>query len=609
MAYKYMTQEEKAKRYDEALERARKMYNSTYHAFEGPGGVCYNNADLETLFPELAGSEDEKVRKELIMFIKKRDRSGCDYDYDKWLSWLEKQGSEPDWCHHKVDLSDCSEEYRKAYYDGWNNCNMQHSQCKSESNVVVKCLINGMKFYYEDNKEATWGTEKFSMKVKDILSWLEKQGEFTENKDDADGDFTIYYPLKNGKGIYECIPYSFYGMLSSFSEDKDMIDFLHLCFYTEEECNEWIKQNNPADKVETKFKVGDWVVDKNGTVLQILSYNNGIYKHTNGYSSKMFEDEWRLWDITKDAKDGDILMANAPFIFNGNLEGGIGCPGAHCAINTLGKFQIPKYPTHWTGHTTTPATKEQRDLLFQKMKESGYEWDAEKKELKEISNALEECEIEHIEHGKYYYCIKDYYAGGNKRASKGDVVKALNGMNMMALGVEANEYFIPVKSIVDISGSAWSEEDEKTLNEIFSVAARASLRKNTLFEKSYDYIKWQNWLKSLRDRVQQQPKPDWSKADEEYFNFLEKLLESLQVESTENEIKKGTNSHSEYYYKVIQWLKSIKDKYTWKPSKGQLECLGYAIDKAEKDYSPLANNRIYLTLKTLKEELEKLKGE
>ena len=33
-----------------------------------------------------------------------------------------------------------------------------------------------MKFYYEDNPEATWGTEKFSMKVKDILSWLEKQG-------------------------------------------------------------------------------------------------------------------------------------------------------------------------------------------------------------------------------------------------------------------------------------------------------------------------------------------------------------------------------------------------------------------------------------------------
>lgn len=95
------------------------------------------------------------------------------------LSWLEKQGSEPNWCHHKVDLSNCSEEYRKAYCDGWNNCNMQHFQCKTEMNDVVKCLINGMKFYYEDDEEATWGTEKFSMKVKDIIAWLEKQGKET----------------------------------------------------------------------------------------------------------------------------------------------------------------------------------------------------------------------------------------------------------------------------------------------------------------------------------------------------------------------------------------------------------------------------------------------
>ena len=29
-----------------------------------------------------------------------------------------------------------------------------------------------------------------------------------------------------------------------------------------------------------------------------------------------------------------------------------------------------------------PATKEQRDLLFQKMKEAGYEWDSERKKLK-----------------------------------------------------------------------------------------------------------------------------------------------------------------------------------------------------------------------------------
>lgn len=48
-----------------------------------------------------------------------------------------------------------------------------------------------------------------------------------------------------------------------------------------------------------------------------------------------------------------------------------------------------------------------------------------------------------IENGKWYVCIKDYYAGGNKRASKGDVVQALRGMSMMGLneGYRGSLYF------------------------------------------------------------------------------------------------------------------------------------------------------------------------
>lgn len=33
-----------------------------------------------------------------------------------------------------------------------------------------------------------------------------------------------------------------------------------------------------------------------------------------------------------------------------------------------------------------PATKEQRDMLFRKMKEAGYEWNGEKKELKKAGS-------------------------------------------------------------------------------------------------------------------------------------------------------------------------------------------------------------------------------
>ena len=48
------------------------------------------------------------------------------------------------------------------------------------------------------------------------------------------------------------------------------------------------------------------------------------------------------------------------------------------------------------GYATHPATKEQCDLLFKKMNEAGYEWDDEKKELREIESEIAESEDERI---------------------------------------------------------------------------------------------------------------------------------------------------------------------------------------------------------------------
>ena len=71
-----------------------------------------------------------------------------------------------------------------------------------------------------------------------------------------------------------------------------------------------------------------------------------------------------------------------------------------------------------------------------------------------------ESESFEIEHGKYYFCIKDYYSGGNKRCSKGDVVQALRGMSMMALNERAGEYFLPVNSVKQ-KPVKWADEDER----------------------------------------------------------------------------------------------------------------------------------------------------
>lgn len=78
-----------------------------------------------------------------------------------------------------------------------------------------------------------------------------------------------------------------------------------------------------------------------------------------------------------------------------------------------------------------------------------------------------------IESDKFYFCIKDYFAGGCYRSRKGDIVLAQNGMNMMGLSPkEASEYFIPINPfkehvVVDWlvkecdQKFSWSKEDEK----------------------------------------------------------------------------------------------------------------------------------------------------
>ena len=112
---------------------------------------------IEEIFPEL--TTNERIIKEIRGFLCWANERGSitNYQFKSWISWLEKQGEqkpiEPNWVHHKVDLSDCSEEYCKAYYDGWNNCNQQHAQLEAEQNPawneedeqMLQDIISGLK--------------------------------------------------------------------------------------------------------------------------------------------------------------------------------------------------------------------------------------------------------------------------------------------------------------------------------------------------------------------------------------------------------------------------------------------------------------------------------
>lgn len=96
-----MTVKEKAKRYDEALEIAKKNYVTAQDLCEGSqiSVECFKHA-LESIFPKLKESEeDNRIRKELTEFLKKASGGFLDSTiecktFGKWYAWLKKQCGE-----------------------------------------------------------------------------------------------------------------------------------------------------------------------------------------------------------------------------------------------------------------------------------------------------------------------------------------------------------------------------------------------------------------------------------------------------------------------------------------------------------------------------------
>jgi len=138
--------------------------------------------------------------------------------------------------------------------------------------------------------------------------------------------------------------------------------------------------------VEPKFKVGDWIAcNADSFTLSIKSVRDENYYFHQGASLpiKDIDEHYHLWTIA-DAKDGDVLVdedTNTIGIFE-KIYGIRWHSKIYCAKSTC--TMVYDYRGSHKIKFTKPATKEQRDLLFQKIKEAGYEWDAEKKELRKI---------------------------------------------------------------------------------------------------------------------------------------------------------------------------------------------------------------------------------
>lgn len=173
---------------------------------------------------------------------------------------------------------------------------------------------------------------------------------------------------------------------------QDAFDYGKVCM---------INLDEEPDDNKPKFKVGDWIVQENAGVYKVTeickSWYEVIDSHELHYSIGFDQESMcYLWTI-QDAKHGDVLHAvgqhnDCIFIFN-KLNNDVSdrdivfATGYCCLDITADKMEFCVQgpdSIEVSDVNVKPATKIQCDLLFLKMKETGYEWNFDKKELKKI---------------------------------------------------------------------------------------------------------------------------------------------------------------------------------------------------------------------------------
>lgn len=370
---------------------------------------------------------------------------------------------------------------------------------ESDDEKIRKALID---YFDEANKVDENPLELYGIHTDKVLAWLEKQGE---------------------------------------QKSKKEVDNLHNYLYGEQK---------PADKIEPKFNVGDYLVNDYCKGKVIALTDDAYLLDTEQGIPFSYEHNAHLWTI-QDAEDGDVLAVEdknfaTPFVAIykslGDTVDEEPTYNSRCFIGFDGNFY-----TGEEGHVIEgihPATKEQRVLLFSKMKEAGYEWDAEKKEPKKI-HVIDEGKAE------MDYCF----------------TKMMNGEKI---------------------NPTWSDVDEADLNNIIWLCNNCINGSETTWIPS-QAIRIKSLIERIKDTVFLQPKQKWTEEDEKMVKDIIAAIDTL------------------YYHGMVNWLKSLKERVQcsqtkWKPSEEHIRYLQAVVN----DVHNIGSESCSIALRDLLGQLKKL---
>lgn len=596
----------------------------------------------------LGKQAERKTPQWMIDFLDSyRRKIGCSLDHDEArdvegkilciMQWLENQGQVKESTISQHEIETCKE---------------NNNSLTSEDEKVRKALLEMVHDTTGDELLVDYNVHK-----EEALAWLERQGDYANFRDKAQVGDRI---TKNEDGVLVNL-----SQLKRMAKPREKQGEQKASYTTIAETgdggiNALVTRELPTDgeqksagNVCPKFHEGEWIACEELNAAKIVKINVDRYEVEFTDGNKAFphidyvDRNFHLWSIG-DAKDGDVLTNGKMVVIFKHFEE----PSyrqhivAYIGLDRGGDIQITDDTWKLGIDKAKPATKEQRDTLMKAMVDAGYTFDFERKELKKIEDKEyngEDYGIDSLYHAqrileKTLGSVEGYQSDDGILEHKCAItaVKKLYEQKLaenakpqsstpMSYGKELEErmyeacdrfyapntdsnrysasdlFYAGVKAERDLNTLAWSEEDEKNLR-------RAIRATKVVYPVAAD------WLRSLQDRVQPQPKqgeqnlvlrdtfgyedgrlfgmnegiglvldnPEkyglqkpikWSKEDENVISLILSIcndfLESFEISSASTKVVK------EDVDKIENWLKSIRpqNKCAYNPYKAVVESI------------------------------------
>lgn len=332
-------------KYEQALERARKLYDSSEYVCEMDNYV--------TIFPELKESDDKQSKEWILEYLYDGLRKSDEQFKEQFktaITCLKKH-----WLESK-DTIELELKEKPSKDQVWDYCNKISREWYQITMDKWETLTDEEK----DKYNQFIGFNDFSDMLMNITAGALFQLRDTGKLEYEEGSLLLERPDEKT-----------YPILSNSS-------------------NIGKNEQKHTDKVEPKFKVGNWIICKRFFPARIVNIDDDKYEieftdngRKRGFPIDYIDRIYHHWTI-EDAKDGDVLTYRLDsgrvliMIYEGLGESFDGQVNVHALLDGDGYFDESAASVCCKFmELLTPATKEQRELLFSKMEKAGYKWDAD----------------------------------------------------------------------------------------------------------------------------------------------------------------------------------------------------------------------------------------